>query len=212
MKPVVDIHSHFYPDNIPDLSARFGGKWPGFRHTEPGRGMITLGNKDYRPVYEACWNPALRLEEMDRDGIDIQVMCATPLLFAYGKPAGQALECARLFNDLALDLCRHAPDRLKALCQVPLQDIDASCAEVSRAMQAGHLGVQIGNHVGPRNLDDEGLITFLQHCAAEQAPGTGASLGHDGAGSYAEIHAAMAGGHAGGDAVIHPLPDPVGRV
>ena len=170
MSPVIDIHSHFYPDNIPDLSARFDGEWPGFRYTEPGKGMITLGSKDYRPVYEACWNPALRLEEMDRDGIDIQVMCATPLLFAYGKPAGQALECARLFNDLALDLCRHAPDRLKALCQVPLQDIDASCKEVSRAVQAGHVGVQIGNHVGPRNLDDEGLITFLEHCAAEDVP------------------------------------------
>ena len=170
MNPVVDIHSHFYPDNIPDLSARFGGDWPGFRHTEPGKGMITLGNKDYRPVYEACWNPALRLEEMDRNGIDIQIMCATPLLFAYEKPAHQALECARLFNDMALDICEYNSDRLKALCQVPLQDIDASCKEVSRAMEAGHLGVQIGNHVGPRNLDDEGLITFLQHCAAERAP------------------------------------------
>ena len=169
MSPVVDIHSHFYPDDIPDFSARFGGEWPGFRHTGPGKGMITLGNRDYRPVYEACWNPALRLEEMDRDGVDIQVMCATPLLFAYDKPARQALECARLFNDAALELCRRAPGRLKALCQVPLQDIDASCREVSRAMDAGHLGVQIGNHVGPRNLDDEGLITFLQHCASEGA-------------------------------------------
>ena len=169
MNPVVDIHSHFYPDTIPDLTARFGGKWPGFRHTEPGKGMITLGNEDYRPVYEACWNPALRLQEMDRDGIDIQIMCATPLLFAYDKPAPQALECARLFNDAALELCGHNPGRLKALCQVPLQDIDSSCEEVSRAMAAGHLGVQIGNHVGSINLDDEGLITFLQHCAAEGA-------------------------------------------
>ena len=166
----IDIHSHFYPDGIPDLSARFGGEWPGFRHTGPGKGMITLGNRDYRPVYEACWNPALRLEEMDRDGIAIQVMCATPLLFAYEKPAHQALECARLFNDMALELCGHAPERLKALCQVPLQDTDASCREVSRAARAGHIGVQIGNHVGPRNLDDEGLITFLQHCAAEDVP------------------------------------------
>ena len=169
MNPVVDIHSHFYPDNIPDLSARFGGDWPGFRHTEPGKGMITLGNKDYRPVYEACWNPALRLEEMDRNGIDIQIMCATPLLFAYEKPAHQALECARLLNDTALEICAYNAGRLKALCQVPLQDIDASCKEVSRAMEAGHLGVQIGNHVELRNLDDEELVTFLQHCAAERA-------------------------------------------
>ena len=169
MNRVVDIHSHFYPDNIPDLSARFGGNWPGFRRTEPGRGMITLGNKDYRPVYEACWNPALRLEVMDRDSIDIQIMCATPLLFSYEKPANQALECAKLLNDAALELCRYHPGRLKALCQVPLQDIDLSCKELSRCIQAGHLGVQIGNHVKLKNLDDEGLITFLQHCADEHA-------------------------------------------
>ena len=36
-------------------------------------------------------------------------------------------------------------------------------------MRAGHLGVQIGNHVGDRDLDDEGLVAFLQHCAAEGA-------------------------------------------
>jgi aminocarboxymuconate-semialdehyde decarboxylase len=29
--------------------------------------------------------------------------------------------------------------------------------------------VQIGNHVGERDLDDAGIVTFLQHCAAEGA-------------------------------------------
>jgi aminocarboxymuconate-semialdehyde decarboxylase len=52
---------------------------------------------------------------------------------------------------------------------VPLQDTDLACREVSRAMADGHIGVQIGNHVGPRELNDEGIITFLQHCAAEGA-------------------------------------------
>lgn len=170
MNTVVDIHSHFYPDKMPDLSQRFGGEWPGFRHTDKGRGMMTMGGKDYRPIYEACWNPAVRLDEMDKHGIDIQIMCATPLLFAYEKPADQALACAELFNDAALEICAHAPARLKSLCQVPLQDTDASCKEVSRAMKSGHIGVQIGNHVGQSNLDDEGIITFLQHCASIQAP------------------------------------------
>lgn len=52
---------------------------------------------------------------------------------------------------------------------MPLQDTDFACKELSRAMRAGHLGVQIGNHVGDRDLDDEGIVTFLQHCAAEGA-------------------------------------------
>ena len=36
-------------------------------------------------------------------------------------------------------------------------------------MRAGHLGVQIGNHVGEKNLDDPGIVTFLHHCADEGA-------------------------------------------
>jgi aminocarboxymuconate-semialdehyde decarboxylase len=36
-------------------------------------------------------------------------------------------------------------------------------------MEAGHLGVQIGNHVGNKNLDDAGIVTFLHHCADEGA-------------------------------------------
>ena len=36
-------------------------------------------------------------------------------------------------------------------------------------MRDGHIGVHIGNHVGSRELHDTGIITFLQHCAAEGA-------------------------------------------
>src|SRR5207248_4408053 len=93
----------------------------------------------------------------------------TPLLFFYHRPAAQALECARLFNDAAREICARAPRRLKSLCQVPLQDTDLACRELTRAMADGHVGVHIGNHVGTRDLNDEGLITFLEHCAGEGA-------------------------------------------
>ena len=170
MNKVVDMHTHFLPEQWPDLAKRFGTPdWPWLRHTEPGKAMVMVGEKEFRPVYEACWNPAVRIEEMDKHGVDVQVMCATPLLFAYERPPEQAADCARLFNDAALEMCAHNPDRLKALCQVPLQDIDKACEEVTRCMENGHLGVQIGNHVGPKNLDDEGLITFLQHCDSVNA-------------------------------------------
>ncbi|NIB39155.1 amidohydrolase family protein [Pseudomaricurvus alkylphenolicus] len=165
------MHTHFLPSQWPDLEQRFGTPdWPWLKHTEPGKAMIMVGQKEFRPVYEALWNPALRIEEMDRDGVDIQVMCATPILFSYERPAAQAAEVAQIMNDLALEMCSHNAGRLKALCQVPLQDIDASCREVSRAKASGHIGVQIGNHVGPKDMDDEGLITFLQHCASENIP------------------------------------------
>lgn len=167
---VIDIHTHFLPETWPNLEKRFGTPdWPWLKHVAPGKAMVMVGEQEYRPVYDACWNADVRLQEMDKHGVDIQVMSATPLLFSYLRPAEQALDCAKIFNDIALEICAADSKRLKALCQVPLQDIDASCAEVSRAMRNGHLGVQIGNHVGLKNLDDEGIITFLQHCASEGA-------------------------------------------
>jgi aminocarboxymuconate-semialdehyde decarboxylase len=168
--PVIDIHNHFFPSSWPDLAARYGTPdWPWIKHTEPGQADIMVGDRFFRHIYSACWDPEVRLQEMDRDGVDVQVISATPVLFAYERPAEHALDCARLFNDAALELCSRGKGRLKSLCQVPLQDIDAACKELSRCMRAGHQGVQIGNHVGSKNLDDPGIQTFLRHCADEGA-------------------------------------------
>jgi aminocarboxymuconate-semialdehyde decarboxylase len=168
--PVIDIHNHFFPRTWPDLAARYGTpNWPWIKHTEPGKAEIMVGDRFFRQIYSACWDAEVRLSEMDRDGVEMQVLSATPVLFAYDRPAEHALDCARLFNDAALELCAQGKGRLKSLCQVPLQDIGASCNELSRCMRAGHLGVQIGNHVAEKNLDDPGIVTFLHHCADEGA-------------------------------------------
>jgi len=167
---VIDIHNHFFPSSWPDLAARYGTpNWPWIKHTEPGKADIMVGDKFFRHIYSACWDPEVRLREMDRDGVDLQIISATPVLFAYERPVEHALDCAQLFNDAALELCSRGKGRLKSFCQVPLQDVDAACKELSRCMEAGHLGVQIGNHVGNENLDDEGIVTFLHHCADEGA-------------------------------------------
>jgi aminocarboxymuconate-semialdehyde decarboxylase len=168
--PVIDIHNHFFPGTWPDLAARYGtSNWPWIKHTEAGKADIMVGDRFFRHIDSACWDPEVRLSAMDRDGIEVQVLSATPVLFAYERPVEHALDCAGLFNDAALELCAQGKGRLKALCQVPLQNIDASCKELSRCMRAGHLGVQIGNHVGEKNLDDPGIVTFLHHCADEGA-------------------------------------------
>lgn len=168
--PVIDIHNHFFPESWPDLAARYGTpNWPWIKHTEAGKAEIMVGDRFFRSIYSACWDPEVRLREMDRDGVDLQVISATPVLFAYDRTPEQALDCAQLFNDAALELCSRGKGRLKPLCQVPLQNVDLACKELTRCMKAGHLGVQIGNHVGEKNLDDSAIVTFLRHCADEDA-------------------------------------------
>ncbi len=173
MEPCIDIHSHFFPTNAPDFAKKFGdtsGPWVTLNDHGDGTGMMMLGDKPFRPVHSALWDTKARLAEMDASNVSLQIVCATPVMFAYGAPADQAAFVAATYNDLALEFCEGSNGRIKALAQVPLQDADLACKELTRAMRAGCAGVQIGNHVGNRELDDEDIVRFLAHCANEGAP------------------------------------------
>ena len=132
--------------------------------------MLMSGDVDFRPVTRPCWDTEARLADLDAAGVDMQIISATPILFQWQRSGQAALDVARHFNDAALEICDSSGGRLRALCQVPLQDVDAACREVERATETGHVGVHIGNHVGTRDLDDEGLVAFLHHCADIGAP------------------------------------------
>ncbi|WP_271910903.1 amidohydrolase family protein [Vreelandella alkaliphila] len=166
----IDIHSHFMPRISQAEAAQLDPERAPWLKTEGRNGQIMVGDKPFRPVNDLLWDAEQRLGYLDEQGLDVQIMCATPVMFGYDQSVSRAMPWARLMNDKALEMTVTAPDRLKVLAQVPLQDIDAACREASRAKEDGHLGVQIGNHVGPKDLDEEGLVTFLQHCAAEGIP------------------------------------------
>lgn len=170
--PVIDAHTHFVPEGWPDLSEVTGteGPWPWLRRLTDTSAMIMIGEHDFRVVDSNCWDPQQRLADMDADGVDRQVISPTPVFFQYQREAKEAAEVARIFNDLSLQLCAGAPKRLLSFCQVPLQDTEAACIELDRCLDLGHVGVEIGNHVGDRDLDDAGIVEFLQHCAHRGAP------------------------------------------
>ncbi|WP_431894417.1 amidohydrolase family protein [Nonomuraea sp. bgisy101] len=159
---IVDVHTHYVAKGWPDLG------WPGaprLRIESEREAMIVVNDRDFRRIQADCWDPEVRLATM---GVDRQVVSPTPVFFGYERPAKQAANVARVFNDLALEICDG--DRLIPFCQVPLQDPDLACEELDRCLAAGHRGVEIGNHVGDRDLDDEGVVQFLQHCADRGAP------------------------------------------
>jgi aminocarboxymuconate-semialdehyde decarboxylase len=168
---VVDVHSHFYPKLSKTQGEVLGlAATPWLRDDGDGTGFMMAGDAEYRPVQAPLWDPAARLAHMDELGTDVQVISPTPMLFSYVAEATVGVRWAAQINDIAREMCSENPQRLKSLCQVPLQDIDLACNEVSRAMATGHVGVHIGNHVTGRNLDDPEIVRFLAHCAAEDIP------------------------------------------
>jgi aminocarboxymuconate-semialdehyde decarboxylase len=163
--PVIDVHTHIVPRDWPRLA---GVPW--LRLDSEREAMIMVEDNEFRAVHTPCWDPPTRLADMADDGVDMQVISPTPVFFCYDRPPVLAVKVSRIFNDLSLEMAQRAPGRLIPFCQVPLQDPDLACAELDRSRANGHAGVEIGNHVGDADLDDEGIVQFLQHCAATGTP------------------------------------------
>jgi len=172
MDRVIDVHTHYVPKGWPDLANPdgTGPAVPSLKLESETEALIMLGTREFRRIRSDCWDADVRLADMDADGVAAQVVSPTPVFFSYAHDATQATRIATIVNDLALEICAPAPGRLVPFCQVPLQDTDAACRELERCLAAGHVGVEIGNHVGDRDLDDEGIATFLQHAASLGAP------------------------------------------
>lgn len=167
MAPVIDVHTHVVPPGWPDLGSPDD---PWLRMDSASEATIMRGDREFRRITDACWNADTRIADMDADGVDVQVVLPTPVFFGYDRDSDSATRVAGIFNDLTVEVTGQAPDRLIPFCQVPLQDADAACRELDRCIDAGHRGVEIGNHVGDQDLDSEGVITFLQHAASRDVP------------------------------------------
>ena len=88
-------------------------------------------------------DPVLRAKDMDRDGVQAEVIfgilgAATRL----NDPAA-ANEMFRIYNDWLVDFCKHDPARFIGLACLPYGDIDAAVKEIHRVAKLGLRGVEL---------------------------------------------------------------------
>jgi predicted TIM-barrel fold metal-dependent hydrolase len=85
-------------------------------------------------------DPHVQLEDMDAEGIDVQVIFPTSgLSLSRLKETDLAVERARAYNTWLAEFCAVNPDRLKGVAIVALQDVDAAIKEARRAVEELHL-------------------------------------------------------------------------
>ena len=90
------------------------------------------------------YDPARRLEALDRDRVDGEVLFPNGPggTFFYGDPEFE-LDCVRAYND-ALAEFRRASDRFIPLAAVPyMSSIETIVGEIERAVQSGHMGINL---------------------------------------------------------------------
>lgn len=168
--PVVDIHAHVFPPGLPDFSDAGDTPWPHLI-TGPDAGRIMCGRSVFRNVQPALWDIDARLAELDAAGVDVQLVSPVPVTLVYWAPAERAADFARQLNDGIAEQVRDSRGRLVGLGTVPLQDVDAAIAELTRIVTELELaGAEIGTVIGDRELDDPALRPFF--AAAEQLGAT----------------------------------------
>ncbi|MGW4092689.1 amidohydrolase family protein [Nocardia sp. NPDC004750] len=129
---------------IPELLGRY-----------PAPKTITAAHWVEDWVKRLCDYTTYRLPDMDRHGIDIQVLSLTAPGIQGVTDARQAVTDARLANDHLADVIAAHPTRFRGLAAVPLQDPEAAAAELRRAVGSlGLSGALVNDHTQGIYLDD----------------------------------------------------------
>jgi Amidohydrolase/AMP-binding enzyme len=180
----IDVHAHILPEAT---IRRLAGESP---RVAPklidayGSTIMEINSKVVQdPMPREVFDLDLRLRDMDRHGVAMQLLAATVHTFFYHEEPALAAACAVVQNDeIAAIVDRHR-DRFMGLATLPLQDPHRAADELTRAMTSlGLRGAQIGSNVNGSNLDDPALepvwavaneraAFFLIHPYGEILPG-----------------------------------------
>jgi aminocarboxymuconate-semialdehyde decarboxylase len=172
MEMRIDFHTHIIPEDFPNFNEKFSGdRWPSLHRTCTCGANIMVAGKVFREVTDQCWDPVKRIQDMEREKVDMQVLSPIPVTFSYWAPAAEAEAMARLQNDFIADTVKQYPDRFIGLGAVPLQNPEVAIREMDRCMNVlGMKGIEIGTNMNGNNLDDPSLIEFFQMCEKWNVP------------------------------------------
>lgn len=98
------------------------------------------GMQRFERARASGFSPSSRLEDMEEQGVDVQVMYPTVGGQLLGKPFRDLdllAACCRAYNDWSLEYCSKAPDRLLMAAMLPIQSPDLAIEEAYRASSKG---------------------------------------------------------------------------
>ncbi len=156
MTPSIDVHTHIFASGWPDFASRYGGdRWPRLEG-DPATGCrLYLGSTLNRNLTPHAFDPARRIEDMDRTGVGRQLLSPAPPTFCYWAPGPAAAEWCRMQNDAIAELVSRHPARLMGAGGLPLQAPDLAVKELERVVSVLRFpAVEIGANVAGLDLDD----------------------------------------------------------
>jgi len=157
----LDLHTHFYTEaffqTIRDLPSEFS-----FGTSSSGQTIITYRGARFFGVTPAMTDVSKRIEDMDRVGIDVEVVSlSTPNVFftdAKHQPA-----VATMINDSYADLIARHPKRFKGFASIPMDAPVEALKELHRAIDTLKLnGVILLSNIGGKPLTSPEYRPFFE--------------------------------------------------
>jgi aminocarboxymuconate-semialdehyde decarboxylase len=157
----IDVHTHYYPEaffeKIREVPSDFS-----FDKDPTGRTIIKYRGARFFGVQPAMTNVAQRLEDMDRVGIDLEVISlSTPNIFF--ADATRQPDIAKMVNDAYADLISRHPNRFAGFASIPMDAPDAALKELHRALDELKLnGVILLSNIAGKPLTSPAYRPFFQ--------------------------------------------------
>ena len=169
MTEFIDGHSHVTPLTFPPApNANVAARWPCMQCQSSVEGTLLIGETPFRKLDARSWDVARRIEDLDRDGVDVQVLSPMPELLSYWLDLADAQILCDATNHLIASMVVAAPARFRGLGSVPLQDPDAAARMLSRLKaEFGLNGVEVGSNINGKLLGDPVFEPFWAAAEAE---------------------------------------------
>jgi aminocarboxymuconate-semialdehyde decarboxylase len=163
---IIDSHAHFIPPSllaaIEDRASEFASL--SLAHDDTGSfGFSFAGGKPTRPASKMLSDTKGRIDWMDANKIDLQVIGGWLDMFGYEMPVDDGQRWSRMINDHLRQFCAEN-DRFMPLASLPMQDGGAAAMVLDEAHQQGFKGAMIGTQPKGKAgvLDDPTLTPFWE--------------------------------------------------
>jgi aminocarboxymuconate-semialdehyde decarboxylase len=156
----IDLHSHFFPVEALQNPGKYENRASKIV-LDKGKLSVTSQIGSRPGLGPGAYDPSARIKALDQMSIDIQAISPSPILLFYWEEPGVAAHFSRKQNEAIQDVVKKHPDRFVGFGSVPLQSITDSIEIAREAKSMGLKGLEIGNAVGDKPLDDPSFEAFF---------------------------------------------------
>ena len=157
---IVDLHSHFFPVEALQNLGKFEDRAPNIV-LDQGKLSVTSRIGMRAGLSAGAYDPMARIKALDEMNIDLQAISPSPILLFYWDEPAVAAHFSRRQNEAIQSVVQKHPDRFVGFGSVPLQSVPDAVAIAEEAKNMGLKGLEIGNAVGDKPLDDPSFAPFF---------------------------------------------------